>query len=132
MTARLAVPAAAVLLASGCGGGPGESKQPVRLTAAQVAEVERAQARVHAYCAQVGLYLAGRHGPPSRQAGQSASDSIRQLGSLARNNTRARDTEGQTVAEVMGDIAEDLEGSDCSDSLVSQLDQQLHEVATGE
>ena len=126
----MAVVAAAALAGSGCGGSGSPARGPSRpqsLSAADRAAVRDAQNEIHAYCRSVASYLAGRTPPPSRETGERASDAVRQLGSIARAKPDAR-YKGETVGEVMGDIAEDLEGSNCSNELAAELDAELRSV----
>jgi hypothetical protein len=126
----LAALAVAVLMIAGCGsaGPPNRGQSERRLSRSERAQVDHAKADVHAYCRLVGRFLARGQGPPSRQVGQRASDAVKRLGSLARSRPKATNQDGETVAEVMGDIAEDLEGTNCSNALAAELDAELRTV----
>jgi hypothetical protein len=53
------------------------------------------------------------------------NDDLERLVSLARKKPQARSRRGQTMRQVLGDMAEGLEGSNCSGGFEQKLEQAL-------
>jgi hypothetical protein len=119
------VAALAVICVTGCGddGSPSTTSQPdTPLTRTEMLEEDRAVATIRAYCRDVARYLSGRGDRPSDDRALAAA---RRIAALARRKPEARYRGGQTARQVAGDLAEDLEGTNCSDLLVAELEQGL-------
>jgi predicted small lipoprotein YifL len=108
---------------AGCG-----SKQPPRptaeprdLTAAEQRAAESGLAAIRGYCRRVGADLAGRAGPPDPAVLERAVAGARAIATLARRKPDAPYSRVQTARELAADTAEDLEGTNCSATLVAEL-----------
>jgi hypothetical protein len=110
----------AALGLAACGGG-GETG----LSRAERGVVESAQVQIHSYCRAVALYLLRRRGAPTRAETQEAYDAIDRLGALAREKPGAETQNGATLRTLLGDIVEDLDGSNCSPALQQRVEQAL-------
>jgi hypothetical protein len=115
-----------MLLPVACGDGDGGSgTTPRRLSAEQEVTVDRARLVIRSYCRHVGRHLAGRRGPPTAAETQEAYDAVDTLIALAREDPEARYRGQETIRLVLGDTAEDLEGTNCAPQLVARLEQGL-------
>lgn len=135
----------ALLLAAGAGivagcGGNGEDgvTQPrtvadggTELAPGEEDLVRRAQERVRSYCGQRVRALAGQGNPPSPRDFYVVTQVIEELGVLAAEKPEAETAEGVSVRLALGDIAEDLEGTNCDPRLVEQIDQLLSTAPPG-
>jgi hypothetical protein len=117
-----------VLAPSGCGGSSGEKNSPQRLSLEERSEVVRSQRAIRSYCRLVGLFLVGRHGPPTQAESERVRDAAAKLIESARAKPQAEYREQETMRQLLGDIAEDLEGTNCSSALVAQLQQGLRSL----
>jgi hypothetical protein len=121
-----------MLLPVACGDGDtGSGTAPRRLSAKEESTVDRARLVIRLYCRQVGRYLAGRRGPPTAKETQKAYDAVDTLVSLAREDPEARYRGQETIRLVLGDTAEDLEGTNCSPELVARLERGLASLPAG-
>jgi hypothetical protein len=109
------------LLALGVGACSDE--QTGTLSADEKAQVAIAQEALQSYCGQVSLYLAGKRGPP-REELVNAGGRIDVLIGIARRKPDA-DYRGRTLRELLGDMAEDLEGTNCSPDLELRIERGL-------
>ena len=98
---------------------------PQRLTEPERAAARSGEAAIRSYCRRLGLYLAGRRGPPGARALRRAVEGARVVAALARRKPQASYALGQTVRQLAGDTAEDLEGTNCSGRLVAELERGL-------
>jgi hypothetical protein len=107
----------------GCGGGDGEAADPVpqRLTSSERAAVASGHAAIRAYCRRLGLHLAGRASAPGATVRGRALSGARSIAAVARRKPQAPYRAGQTVRGLAADTAEDLEGTNGSAALVSEL-----------
>jgi hypothetical protein len=124
----LAVLSALTALA-GCGG-EGSSGKPSGVqtgpfSAADQAAIREAQTEIRSYCRQLSLYLARRRGPPSQAENGRAYGAVDRLATIARLKPAAEAAIGRTARELLGDLAEDLEGSNCAPNVVQRIDQAL-------
>jgi hypothetical protein len=103
----------------------GNSDEAERLSDAEQAAVVRAQLEIHSYCRAVGLYLTRRRGPPTQAETQRVYEEVDRLAALARQKPGAQARNGATLRTLLGDIAEDLEGSNCSPPLEQRVEQAL-------
>jgi hypothetical protein len=105
---------------SGSGNAPGTEARP-SLTAGERAQAERSVAAIRGYCRRVAGYAARVAPPPGPEATDRAVQGARRIAALAREKPAARYRPGQTARDLAGDLAEDLEGTNCSARLVSEL-----------
>jgi hypothetical protein len=119
----------AAALAALCLAGCGDDKSPVPsaapdavLTAQERRTEDRSVAAIREYCRGVARYLAGRTAPPSPDA---AVEAARRIAALARAKPEAAYRGSQTARGLAGDLAEDLEGTNCSRALVAELERGL-------
>jgi hypothetical protein len=89
-----------------------------RLTADEQALVARSDRTVARYCGHLALALAGQRKPPSAEEQSRVVAATDRLIELARR----KPTEMRLF---LGDLAEDLEGSNCGSRLVERIDQAL-------
>jgi hypothetical protein len=114
------------LLPAGCGGDDdASSARPRPLPPEAASSVSESQLAIRAYCRRIALYLAGREGPPTMAHTRRAYAAVDSLISVAREDPEAQYREGVTMRQVVGDTAEDLEGTNCSRDLVARLEQGL-------
>jgi hypothetical protein len=128
------VPRAAVIVATallcafaGCGDGEPEPQHtgPQRLTAAERAAAASGHHAIRSYCRRLGLHLVAGRAAPGPGALRRALEGARAIAALARRKPRAAYARGQTVPQLAGDTAEDLEGTNCSSRLVAELERGL-------
>ncbi|HSE04391.1 MAG TPA: hypothetical protein VLK35_09610 [Methylomirabilota bacterium] len=120
------------LAACGDGGSPDAagmttttSAAPQRLTAAEQALVARSERAVQRYCGKLALSLTGQGKPPSAEEQSRAFVATGRLIELASEKPAAPLDTGLEMGLFLGDLAEDLEGSNCDSRLVEQIDQAL-------
>ena len=124
-----------VLLAlGGCGGGGDSAETPGtapasaegrRLTAEERHLALQSRGAVGRYCAEQALSLSGRRKPPSAEDQARVFAATDRLIELAREKPAARVEPGVDTELFLGDLAEDLEGSNCDPRLVERIDQGL-------
>lgn len=128
--------AAIALATAGCGGsedpepattttgdGPAAT-EPAPLSAAEARMIDSTRAAVDSYCVHVGVRIAsGREPIPARF--DRAVTQVEQLVQLARAEPLALAPDGSTPRFALGDIAEDLEGSNCDPRLARRIDEAL-------
>jgi hypothetical protein len=130
--ASLGLVAIALLAGSvaGCGGGGDDGAaatvpRPGPLSAGQRRQVDRAEQRIAAYCRRYGRSVGqGRGAPPAgaQRRGFAATD---ELIALARQNPQGVVRPGLDLRTLLGDVAENLEGSNCDPRLVARLERAL-------
>ena len=96
-----------------------------RFTADEQALVTRADRTVGRYCGELALSLTGRKKPPSAEEQVRAFTATDRLIELAREKPAAPVETGVEMGLFLGDLAEDLEGSNCDSRLVERIDQGL-------
>ena len=96
-----------------------------RLTADQQAVVTRSDRTVERYCGKLALSLTGQSKPPSASEQGRAFAATDRLIELARRKPAAPLETGLEMELFLGDLAEDLEGSNCDSRLVERIDQAL-------
>lgn len=110
----------------GCGEGEGSPGKPEQLSAREQTSVREAQLEIRSYCRELVLYLARRRGPPTETETGRAYEAVDRLASIAQAKpTATQPLGGRNVRELLGDIAEDLEGSNCAANVVQRIDQAL-------
>ncbi len=98
-----------------------------RLAPAELRVVRGTQQKVREYCSKRLDELARRRSPatvnptPVRRA-------LDQLAALAQRKPEAETPDGASVRLALGDIAEDLEGTNCDSQLVARIDALLAEL----
>jgi hypothetical protein len=106
---------------AGCGDDPAPN-EPARsdrpLTAQERAGAAHAVAAIRSYCRRVARRLAGRRGPPPVEGAVVAA---RRITALARAKPDATYRGSQRARDLAADLAEDLEGTNCSQRLVVEL-----------
>jgi hypothetical protein len=113
------------LLLLGCGGDGSSSPDEKRLSAAERSEVMRSQRAISTYCRRLRLYVVGRRGPPAQADTERAYGAVDQLVAIAREKPEAEASGQPSMRQLLGAIAEDLEGTNCSTELVRLIDQGL-------
>ena len=115
----------------GDGGSPGTAgttsggAAAKRLTADEQSLVTRSDRSVERYCGKLALSLTGQRKPPSVEEQSRAFAATDRLIELAREKPAARVDTGVDMGLFLGDLAEDLEGSNCDSRLVERIDQGL-------
>jgi hypothetical protein len=128
--ATVAIGAALVL--AGCGSNEASPTTPAQLSPDEQAAVRQGQREVRSYCQKLVLYLARRRGAPTQAETQRAFSAVDQLEQIARAKPAATlPLAGRTVRELLGDLAEELEGSNCAANIVQRLDQALAALPAG-
>ena len=109
-----------------CGdeGGTGASTatEPGRLSAAEAETIVAAREAVGRYCARIAEM---RGAPPSAREFDRVVGALDKLAALARRRPNDVDPSGASAELALGDIAENLEGSNCDSRLVERIDEQL-------
>jgi len=96
-----------------------------RLTSAEQTLVDRSERTVQRYCGKLALSVTGRARPPSAEEASRAFAATDRLIELARAKPAASIENGEEIELFLGDLAEDLEGSNCDSRLVERIDQTL-------
>ena len=125
--------AVAVLAIAACGeGGSPETASTTaagaaakRLTAAEQIAVRRSERAVQRYCGKLALSAIGQEKPPSPSEEADAFAATDRLIELARSKPTAPLESGVRMSLFLGDLAEDLEGSNCDQRLIERIDQAL-------
>jgi hypothetical protein len=111
---------------AGCGSSPGGDSSNAKLTPSEQAAVRSSQSAIQSYCRAVLLYLERRTDPPTSGDTARAYAGVDRLAAIARAKPAApQGRSGETVRDLMADTAEDLQGSNCADNVVSRIDQAL-------
>jgi hypothetical protein len=97
----------------------------LRLTAAEQAVVRKSERAVQRYCGKLALAVIGQGKPPSAAEQGRAFTATDRLIELARVKPAAPSESGVQMELFLGDLAEDLEGSNCDPRLVQRIDQAL-------
>ena len=127
-----AIALASALPAAGCGGsGESTTTEPARtvtepppLSPGEVALLDRTRAAVDSYCVHVGARVAEGRAPATRRFARVTAQ-VERLAALARTKPLAPAPDGSTPRFALGDIAEDLEGSNCDPRLARRIDEAL-------
>jgi hypothetical protein len=112
---------------AGCGDDEAERQQtePQRLTAVERAAAASGYDAIRSYCRRLGLHLVAGRAAPGPHAQENAVEGARAIAALARRKPEAAYVRGQSVRQLAGDTAEDLEGTNCSSRLVTELERGL-------
>ncbi len=135
LTGALQCVALAALIA-GCGGDDGATgttfeESTSRLTRAESRMITVAERRVQGYCAERARALFGEGEPPSAADLREVDDALVALAELAERRPEAETAAGVTARLALGDIAEDLEGTNCDERLVAHINSILAELPGG-
>ncbi len=117
--------ALAVCCVAGCGeekSSPPPAPVDTPLTVQERRSEDRSVAAIRAFCREVARYLAAGGEPPQPD---EAVAGARRIAALARRKPEARYEGSQTARGLAGDLAEDLEGTNCSRLLVTELERGL-------
>jgi hypothetical protein len=128
VTVRVVAVLALVCGATACGSedrAQPAQPEPQRLTAAERAAAGAAHDAIRSYCRRLGLYITGRGDPPGTRAELRAVDGARAIAQLARRKPAAPYDSTETIRDLAADTAEDLDGTNCSQRVVSELEQGL-------
>jgi hypothetical protein len=113
---------------SACGGDEGEHagtfEEPAVLSPVEVRTVRSAREAVLAYCAAKLKASTDRTAVDPRSHTRALS-ALEQLGSLAEAKPEAEVGDGASVRLALGDIAENLEGTNCDQDLVELIEGRL-------
>lgn len=121
---------AAALALSACGSSPDRTStartvtEPPPLAAAEAQTITETRAAVDAYCVHVGERVATGREPTAARFERVVAE-IERLERLAARKPLAPAPDGSTPRFALGDIAEDLEGSNCDSRLVRRIDETL-------
>ena len=96
-----------------------------RLTADEQSLVTRSDRSVERYCGKLALSLTGQRKPHSASEQGRAFAATDRLIELAGRKPAAPTETGLEMGLFLGDLAEDLEGSNCDSRLVERIDQAL-------
>ena len=108
-----------MLVASGCGDDDdGESKS---LSGEELQQARQSSDAIRGYCRDVAAFLAGRRERPTLAEADRTLAAADQLIRTARANPDAPFAGTQTMRDLVGDLTEDLEGTNCSPVLVRRL-----------
>ena len=115
--------------------GDGDSPQPAgtaargaeakRLTRDEQALVTGSERAVQRYCGKLALSAIGQGKPPSSSEQARAFAATDRLIELASEKPAAPLENGERMGLFLGDLAEDLEGSNCDPRLVQLIEQAL-------
>ena len=110
----------------GTSNGGTSPRKPERLSAAEQSDVREAQVEIRSYCHELTLYLARRRGAPTGRETERAYAAVDRLAEIARDKpAAAQGAGGRTVRDLLGDIAEDLEGSNCASNVEQRIEKAL-------
>jgi hypothetical protein len=114
----------------------GESAGTVRdgeatLSRPEIRTIRAAQAEVAGYCARQARALAGQAPAPSPRDLEAVTEALDELGALAEEKPEAETPDGASVRLALGDIAENLEGTNCDPRLVERIDTILAGLPPG-
>ena len=121
------------LATAGCGDEDGASETsvataaPSRLTTEEVALIHQTERAVGRYCRQVAAALA-RGGAPHPESFMRVTASLERLATLADAKPESEGPGGTSPRLALGDIAENLEGTNCDSRLVARIDEALAQI----
>ena len=136
----LSLAAAAVLAlpAAGCGGSDDDDvgttpapSDPTALTGAERDAVADDEASILEYCRARALSLTNPDKRPTVGQQARALEAVDALVALAAEKPAARVRREVDLGLYLGDLAENLEGSNCDPQIVARLEQGLAQVGTG-
>ena len=127
MIAVVVIATALLCAFAGCGDGEAQRPpaEPQRLTAAERAAAASGHDAIRSYCRRLGLHLGAGRARPGARVQRRAVAGARALAGLALRKPEALYATHQTVRQLAGDTAEDLEGTNCSARLVVELERGL-------
>jgi hypothetical protein len=101
--------------------------EPQELSPAGVKTIQRARDEVSAHCRSVDQALDGGTGPTPTDM-QRVNAALDELAELAAAEPGAEMVDGTTPRLALGDIAENLEGTNCDPRLVARIDEALADL----
>jgi hypothetical protein len=113
----------AVALA-GCGGGASDQQ----LSTKEKSKAASAESALSSYCRKGRLFLLGKRGPLSASDFQLVNSRLNELFSLARQKPDALYQEEETLRELLGNMAEELEATNCSPNLEQELNRAFNSL----
>jgi hypothetical protein len=128
VTVRVVAVLALICGAAACGSedrAQPSQQQPQRLTAPERAAARAAHDAIRSYCRRLGRYVTGRGGAPGARAERRAVEGARGIAQLARRKPAAPYDSVETIRDLAADTAEDLDGTNCSQRVVSELERGL-------
>ena len=125
----LLLAAAALAAAAGCGGEPAPPPEPApALTAEERRAVEDYDARINAHCVRVARALVDPRQGPSPEQLRDAFAAADALAALAARKPDAELDVNQDLRLFLGDVVENLEGSNCDPRMRARLEQALSAI----
>jgi hypothetical protein len=91
----------------------------------EVGEVRGLQRQVQRYCLRVSRALGHSGEPPSPAELRTVLGGVERVAQLARRDPYGVLPNGVVVRVTLGDIAEDLEGANCSPEIRARIDEEL-------
>ncbi len=131
MRRALPVAIAAILGLVGCGDSGGDSPETTPVPPPAPQAIAQARSAVQAYCAEVAKHLAGERGQPTEEELEGVTAAIDALAVRADLTPEATTADGSTPRLALGDIAENLEGTNCDSRLVELIDERLATLPPG-
>ncbi len=117
--------------ASGCGEEDSDREAapiPSRLTGEERQLLKTYEGRIQAHCVRVGRSLVDPRAAPSPSQETRAFTAADDLVALAAKKPTAPVGPGQDLRLFVGDVAENLEGSNCDPRLIARLEQGLGSI----
>jgi hypothetical protein len=118
--------ALATLALSSCGGD--SSMEAHRLDVREQIVVSDAQRAIRSYCRQIALFFSRRGSQPSRSQTDRTFRAVDNLIALARRKPDALYQGREGLQDLLNDMAEDLDGTNCSPPLLSRIEEGLRTV----
>jgi hypothetical protein len=135
--ALAAAPWLALLALAGCGdddgspetpGTPPAAEEARRLTAGERNLIARSERRIQGYCTDLALSVTGQRKPPLAADRARAFTAVDDLVELASEKPAAQVEPGVDLRLHVGDIAENLQGSNCDREIITALDEGLARI----
>jgi hypothetical protein len=122
----LLLPPVASATLTGCGSSSSDNSSKAKLAPSEQKDVRASQSAIQSYCRTILLYLERRTDPPTEGDTARAYAAVDRLAAIARAKPAApQGRSGETVRDLMSDTAEDLQGANCADNVVSRIDRAL-------
>jgi hypothetical protein len=118
--------ALATLALSSCGGG--SSTEAQRLSAREQTVVSDAQRAIRSHCRQIALFVSRRGSQPSSSQTERTFRAVDNLIALARQKPDPLYQGREDLRDLLNDMAEDLDGTNCSPPLLDRIEEGLRTV----
>jgi hypothetical protein len=102
--------------------------QAHRLDAREQIVVSDAQRAIRSYCRQIALFFSRRGSHPSRSKTDRTFGAVDNLVALARRKPDALYQGREGLRDLLNDMAEDLDGTNCSAPLLDRIEEGLRTV----